>query len=124
MPVSSLNPYTTQKPQNSEDMRKNMDNAKSKWQATKQAEVSNLKQSAQNNTVMKSKVVNPAAKVDISDNAKQAAKPEGKTTEAAKTVNPYSKAHTAQEIKNVTEQQMSKAKAATGDKQRNLRAVV
>lgn len=77
----------------------------------------------------------PAAKVDISADAKKAAGAEGKTTEKAgategkkeekaKQVNPYANAHTAQDIRKVTSQQMSKAKTATGDKQRSLRAVV
>lgn len=124
MPVSLMNPYTAQKPQTAEDMRRNMDDAKSKWQATKQADTYNLKQGGQTNNTINTKTTNPAAKVEISDNAKQAANPGGKAAQAEKTVNPYEKAHTAQEIRNVTDQQMSKAKTATGDKQRNLRAVV
>lgn len=49
---------------------------------------------------------------------------EGKKEEKAKQVNPYANAHSAQDIRKVTSQLMSKAKAATGDKQRSLRAVV
>lgn len=116
MPVSLMNPYATQKPQNSADMRQNVDEAKTKWQAAKQASVNSLKQGAQSNNALSPKAVNPAAKVNISDNAKQVANPQGETTEAAKTVNPYTKAHTEQDIRKVTDQLLNKVKTPEGSK--------
>lgn len=49
---------------------------------------------------------------------------EGKKEEKAKQVNPYANAHSAQDIRKVTSQLMSKAKASGGSRQSSLRAVV
>ena len=86
-----------------------------KKEAVKEAGLKIAKEEQKKETASNS--TNPAAKVDISPDAKQAAGAEGKTTEKAKQVNPYANANTAQDIRKVTNQLMSKAKApaAAGD---------
>lgn len=94
MPVNTINPYINQ--QNADDLRTNLDDAKSRGQTIRQASAYVSGPGAPYNNVLTQKAVSPAAKVEISNEAKQAA-------------NPYETAHTASEIRRVTDRQTDKS---------------
>lgn len=96
MPVNTINPYAN--PQNMEDFRTNTGDAKNRGQTISQTSAYASGQGSPYNKVLTQRAVSPAAKVEISNEAKQAA-------------NPYENAHTASEIRRVTDRQTGKATA-------------
>ena len=115
MPVNMVNPYANA--HTVDDVRKVMDDLKSKGQSVNPTNSHEPAQRFSYNNVLTPQAVGPAAKVDISKQAKQTAAPEeavadtGNKKKPVKEANPYANAHTAADIKKVTNSRMKELKA-------------